>query len=160
MPPRPPLPPFTQATAHQKVKLAQNLWNTKDPQKVAAAYTPTSIWRNRSHFFNGHKAITQFLSQKWAKEKNYILRKELFAFQGNKIAVQFWYEYQDALDAMKWKRCYGIEHWTFDQEGLMEKRMMSGNDIIIGEEGNGEGRWFDGVSPDGVDETVMPEGHF
>ncbi|KAL8790625.1 MAG: hypothetical protein Q9213_000472 [Squamulea squamosa] len=111
------VPPFTQSTAQQKVKVAQNLWNTRDPHKVVQAYTPKSIWRNRSHFFEGHTSIVQFLQQKWAHEKSYMLRKELFAFQDNKIAVQFWYEYQDAMDEMKWKRCYGIEHWSFDAEG-------------------------------------------
>ncbi|KAL8723682.1 MAG: hypothetical protein Q9181_007235 [Wetmoreana brouardii] len=98
MTPRPPLPPFTLESAQQKVKSAQTLWNTCDPEKVVQAYTPTSIWRNRSHFFSGHTHIKQFLQQKWTKEKNYILRKELFAFRENLIAVQFWYEYQDAMD--------------------------------------------------------------
>ncbi|KAL8716162.1 MAG: hypothetical protein Q9220_000067 [cf. Caloplaca sp. 1 TL-2023] len=124
-------PPFTLATAKEKVKVAQSLWNTRDPSKVILAYTATSTWRNRSHFFTGHAQIQNFLTRKW---------NQLFAFQENKIAVQFWYEYQDAMDDMKWKRCYGIEHWTFDAEGKMEKRMMSGNDVLIGDKGNGEGR--------------------
>lgn len=153
------VPPFTKATAHEKVKVAQALWNTRDPQKVVQAYTPSSVWRNRSHFFVGHTAIRQFLQQKWAREKSYMLRKELFTFQDNKIAVQFWYEYQDSMDAMKWKRCYGIEHWTFDAEGKMENRMMSGNDVLIGEDGNGEGRWFQGLNADEVDGVVIPAGH-
>ncbi|KAL8696641.1 MAG: hypothetical protein Q9201_007560 [Fulgogasparrea decipioides] len=160
MTPRPPLPPFTPESAQAKVKSAQTLWNTCDPEKVVQAYTLTSIWRNRSRFFSGHTHIKQFLQQKWANEKNYILRKELFAFRENLIAVQFWYEYQDAMDGMRWKRCYGIEHWTFNEEGVMEKRMMSGNDVLIGEDGNGEGRWFKGLGPDEVDGLSIPEGHF
>ncbi|KAL8680356.1 MAG: hypothetical protein Q9224_006948 [Gallowayella concinna] len=154
-----PKPPFTQETAQQKVKAAQALWNTRDPQKVVQAYTLNSVWRNRSHFFDGHKSIVEFLEQKWEHERSYILRKELFAFRENKIAVQFWYEYQDLLDGMKWKRCYGIEHWTFDPEGKMEKRMMSGNDVLIGQDGNGKGRWFEGAGPEEIDEIALPEGH-
>ncbi|KAI4262665.1 MAG: hypothetical protein L6R42_002166 [Xanthoria sp. 1 TBL-2021] len=153
------VPPFTKATAHEKVKVAQALWNTRDPQKVVQAYTPNSIWRNRSNFFVGHTSIRQFLQQKWAREESYMLRKELFTFQDNKIAVQFWYEYQDSMDVMKWKRCYGIEHWTFDAEGKMEKRMMSGNDVLIGEDGDGKGRWFEGLNAEDVDGIVIPEGH-
>ncbi|KAI4126150.1 MAG: hypothetical protein LQ338_003890 [Usnochroma carphineum] len=153
-------PPFTVATANQKVKTAQALWNTRDPHRVVAAYTHNSIWRNRNSFFTGHPSIIQFLQQKWAREKSYLLRKELFTFQDNEIAVQFWYEYQDAMDNMKWKRCYGIEHWTFDTEGKMEKRMMSGNDQLLGEEGSGEGRWFEGLGPEDVDGVKIPEGHF
>ncbi|KAL8974259.1 MAG: hypothetical protein Q9197_001512 [Variospora fuerteventurae] len=153
-------PPFTLATAQQKVKVAQALWNTRDPHRVVTAYTPNSIWRNRTSFFTGHPAIVQFLQLKWAKEKNYLLRKELFAFQHNKIAVQFWYEYQDAMDEMKWKRCYGIEHWTYDSEGKMEKRMMSANDLLLGKNGDGEGRWFEGLSPDEVDDIAISEEHF
>ena len=147
-------PPFNATTAHQKVKAAQKLWNTQNAANVVQAYTPLSIWRNRSTFLKGHQEIQAFLTQKWQREKDYRLRKELFCFHGegeglgNKIAVQFWYEYRDAEDGMKWKRCYGIEHWTFDQEGKMEKRMMSGNDVEIGH----EGRWFkDGVDVDEVD---------
>ncbi len=153
------IPPFTAATARQKVKVAQSLWNTRDPQKVVQAYTPNSVWRNRSHFFVGHSSIRQFLQQKWARENTYMLRKELFTFQDNKIAVQFWYEFQDSMDTMKWKRCYGLEHWTFDGEGRMEKRMMSGNDVLIGENGNGDGRWFEGLEAEEVDGIVIPDGH-
>ena len=145
-------PPFTTATSHQKVKAAQKLWNTKTSSEVVKAYTANSIWRNRSTFLRGHKEIESFLTKKWEREKEYRLRKELFCFEsggrGNKIAVQFWYEYRDAEDRMKWKRCYGIEHWTFDEEGKMEKRMMSGNDVEIGEEGG----WFrEGIDVDGVE---------
>ncbi|MCJ1278668.1 hypothetical protein MMC21_006485 [Puttea exsequens] len=119
----------------------------RDPARVAQAYTSTSIWRNRSHFLQGRAEITDFLIAKWEKEKDYRLRKELFAFQDNKIAVQFWYEYRDAHDSLIWKRCYGIEHWTFADDGKMEKRQMSGNDVVIGE----EGRWYkDGVDVDNV----------
>lgn len=152
-------PPFTQETAHQKVKAAQNLWNTRDPAKVALAYTPDCIWRNRSDFLRGHDEIRAFLTRKWERELDYRLRKELFCVGGDgeqtrRIAVQFWYEYRDAQDGLKWKRCYGIEHWTFNAEGKMEKRMMSGNDVEIGE----EGRWFrDGVD---VDAVVIGDRHF
>ncbi|KAI4244317.1 MAG: hypothetical protein L6R40_003043 [Gallowayella cf. fulva] len=155
-----PNPPFTQESAHEKVKAGQALWNTQDPHTVVKAYTPDSIWRNRSEFFVGHESIIQFLQRKWAHEMSYVLRKELFAFRENKIAVQFWYEYQDALDGMKWKRCYGIEHWTFDAEGKMKNRMMSGNDVLIGPNGDGDGRWFEGIGPGEVDGVPIPEGHF
>ena len=164
-------PPFTHETATKKVKAAQDLWNTqygphvpftkpwltlilttyRDPTKIAAAYTPDCIWRNRTAFFTGTDAIIEFLTKKWKKEHSYRLRKELFSFTDNRIAVQFWYEYQDAEDRMKWKRCYGLEDWTFDAEGKMRKRMMSGNDVVLGVEGNGEGRWFvDGVDVEDI----------
>ena len=151
------IPPFTRATAHQKVKAAQALWNTCSPHNVAQAYTANSIWRNRSIFLQGRAEIEQFLTAKWKREQDYRLRKELFAFEegGNKIAVQFWYEYRDGEDAMKWKRCYGIEHWTFDSGGKMEKRMMSGNDVEIGE----SGRWF-GEKVRDVDEVMLGERDF
>ena len=142
-------PPFTLATAVKKVKIAQDLWNTCSPSQVIKAYTPDSIWRNRSTFLQGHAQIEAFLAAKWKREQEYRLRKELFCHEegGNKIAVQFWYEYRDADDGLKWKRCYGIEHWTFNGEGLMEKRMMSGNDVEIEE----DGRWFkEGVDVDQV----------
>jgi nuclear transport factor 2 (NTF2) superfamily protein len=102
---------------------------------IAQAYTPNSIWRNRSSFVVGTAAIEDLLTKKWIKEKSYRLRKELFAFTENKIAVQFWYEFQDAHDGMKWKRCYGLEDWTFAEDGKMRKRQMSGNDIEIDEAG-------------------------
>lgn len=141
-------PPFNPTTAHQKVKTAQALWNTRNPSAVTKAYTPDCIWRNRSTFLRGHSEIETFLAKKWQREQDYRLRKELFACEENRIAVQFWYEYRDAEDAGKWKRCYGIEHWTFNVEGVMEKRMMSANDLDIGE----EGRWFvDGVDVEGVE---------
>jgi nuclear transport factor 2 (NTF2) superfamily protein len=110
-------PPFTTATAHEKVKFAQGMWNTCDPAVVSKGYTPDCIWRNRTTFIQGTDEIISFLTAKWKKEQDYRLRKELFAVSGEnmeKIAVQFWYEYRDAKDGMKWKRCYGLEDWTFD----------------------------------------------
>ncbi|KAJ5542641.1 DUF1348 domain protein [Penicillium sp. DV-2018c] len=146
-------PPFTEETARKKVKAAQDMWNTQDPVQVSHGYTPECIWRNRGTFFAGTEAIIAFLTAKWKREKNYRLRKELFAFQDNRIAVQFWYEFQDGDDGMRWKRCYGLEDWTFDREtGKMRKRMMSGNDVLIGPDGNGEGRWF----TEGVDVNEVP----
>ena len=141
-------PPFTAETARQKVKKAQDLWNTQNPSNIAKVYTPDSIWRNRGTFLQGTQDIIDFLTAKWEKEKNYTLRKELFAFTDDRIAVQFWYEFQDAHDNLRWKRCYGLEDWTFDAEGRMRKRQMSGNDIEIGE----EGRWFkEGVDVNSVE---------
>lgn len=126
----------------------------RDPEAIAQAYTPDSIWRNRSHFLSGTQAIQDFLKEKWTKERNYRLRKELFAFTDNKIAVQFWYEYQDASDGMKWKRCYGLEDWTFAEDGRMRKRQMSGNDIEITE----SERWFkDGVD---INSVSISEAHW
>ncbi|KAF4126979.1 uncharacterized protein GMORB2_0717 [Geosmithia morbida] len=151
-------PPFTHESATGKVKAAQDLWNTRNPAVIAKAYTPDSIWRNRDSFLSGTEAIEAFLEAKWDKEKSYRLRKELFSFTDNRIAVQFWYEYQDAHDGLKWKRCYGLEDWTFNREGKMRKRMMSGNDIVLGPEGDGTGRWFaDGVD---VDEVEITEAHW
>ncbi|KAI4702442.1 hypothetical protein J4E81_002805 [Alternaria sp. BMP 2799] len=141
-------PPFTQETAHAKVKKAQDLWNGQNPKVIAQAYTPDSVWRNRSSFLTGTADIEDFLTKKWEKEKSYRLRKELFAFSDDKIAVQFWYEFQDAHDGMKWKRCYGLEDWTFAEDGKMRKRQMSGNDIEIDE----AQRWFkDGVDVNAVE---------
>ncbi|KAF2847717.1 DUF1348-domain-containing protein [Plenodomus tracheiphilus IPT5] len=147
-------PPFTEASAHVKVKKAQDLWNTQDPKTIAQAYTSDSIWRNRSSFIKGTMAIEDLLTKKWEKEKNYRLRKELFAFTDDRIAVQFWYEFQDAHDGLKWKRCYGLEDWTFAGDGRMRKRQMSGNDIEISE----ADRWFkDGVD---VNEVKIGETHW
>ncbi|KAM0724210.1 hypothetical protein Q7P37_000092 [Cladosporium fusiforme] len=141
-------PPFDEKSARAKVKKAQDTWNTQDPAVISKAYTDDSIWRNRDRFLTGTQAIIDFLSAKWDKEKSYRLRKELFAFTDNKIAVQFWYEYQDKYDGMKWKRCYGLEDWTFAEDGRMRKRQMSGNDVEISE----EERWFkDGVDVNAVD---------
>ncbi|KAF9698473.1 hypothetical protein EKO04_003766 [Ascochyta lentis] len=146
--------PFTRDSANAKVKKAQDLWNGRDPKTIVQAYTADSIWRNRSAFITGTAAIEEFLTKKWEKEKSYRLRKELFAFTNDKIAVQFWYEYQDAYDSMKWKRCYGLEDWTFAEDGRMRKRQMSGNDIEISE----ANRWFkDGVD---VNEVEISEAHW
>ncbi|KAK3990304.1 hypothetical protein QBC44DRAFT_325427 [Cladorrhinum sp. PSN332] len=144
--PRPPFPPFTRETAQQKVKAAQSAWNTKNPSQISLAYTPDSVWRNRDVFLRGREAIVQFLEKKWAEESGYRLRKELFAFGDDKIAVQFWYEWHDGSG--QWWRTYGLEDWTFAENGLMRKRQMSGNDVRIGE----EERWFkDGVDVDEVE---------
>ncbi|KAJ7715651.1 hypothetical protein DFH07DRAFT_862692 [Mycena maculata] len=133
------VPPFTAATAHQKVKAAQNLWNTRDPAKVALAYTPDTIWRNRTTFAQGRDEVVKFLTRKWEKEHHYILRKELFSFTENKIAVQFFYEWNEKPDGTgQWYRTYGLEDWTFEASGLMRKRMMSGNDLAI----SPDERWF------------------
>jgi len=140
------IPPFTEESARNKVKAAQNLWNTRDPVAVSKAYTPDSIWRNRDCFLQGTDAIVAFLTNKWEKEQGYRLRKELFAWTGNKIAVQFWYEYHDASG--QWSRCYGLEDWTFAEDGRMRKRQMSANDIKITE----DERWFkDDIDVDTVD---------
>jgi nuclear transport factor 2 (NTF2) superfamily protein len=114
---RPPLPPFTRDSAIQKVRLAEDSWNTRDPGKVALAYAIDSRWRNRSEFVNGRDEITAFLSRKWAKELDYRLIKELWAFTGNRIAVRFAYEWYD--DSGHWYRSYGNENWEFNQDGLM-----------------------------------------
>lgn len=134
------VPPFTRQTAEKKVKAGQDLWNTRDPERVALAYTPDCRWRNRDSFVTGRKEIVEFLSKKWAKEDGYRLRKELFAFTDNVIAVQFWYEwYETKPDGTKqWWRTYGLEDWTFAEDGLMKKRQMSGNDVKI----THEQRWF------------------
>ncbi|KAI2741480.1 hypothetical protein DTO013E5_4472 [Penicillium roqueforti] len=115
-------PPFTEETAQKKVKAAQDMWNTKDPARVAQGYTPTCIWRVRDSFFTGTESIVAFLQAKWKRERSYRLRKELFAFRDDRIAVQFWYEFQDVEDEMRWKRCYGLEDWTFDETGKMRKQ--------------------------------------
>lgn len=126
---RPPLPPFTQATAMQKVRAAEDAWNTRDPQRVALAYTPDSQWRNRAVFPQGREAIARFLADKWAREHEYRLVKELWAFADNRIAVRFAYEWHD--DTGQWWRSYGNENWEFDDEGLMRVRFASINDLAI-----------------------------
>ncbi len=128
---RPPLPPFTFETATQKVRLAENAWNGRDPVKVAGAYTEDSIWRNRSEFLQGRAAIIEFLARKWAKELDYRLIKELWGFHENRIAVRFQYEWRDAAD--NWFRSYGNEQWEFDAAGLMRRREASINDVPITE---------------------------
>src|SRR3981081_4493408 len=129
--PRPPLPPFTLDTATQKVRLAEDAWNSRDPEKVALAYTVDSHWRNRSEFVNGRQEILAFLRRKWTKELDYRLIKELWAFEGNRIAVRFSYEWHD--DSRNWFRSYGNENWEFDENGLMRLRFASINDLPIKE---------------------------
>ncbi|MEV0596336.1 nuclear transport factor 2 family protein [Nonomuraea cavernae] len=128
---RPPLPPFTFETATRKVRLAEDAWNTRDPEKVAQAYTIDSAWRNRAEFVNGRDEIVAFLTRKWARELEYRLIKELWAFQGDRIAVRFAYECHD--DSGNWFRSYGNENWEFDGEGLMKLRYASINDLPITE---------------------------
>ena len=131
MEPRPPLPPFTEATARQKIQLAEDAWNSKDPERVAKAYTVDSEWRNRSEFINGREAIVAFLQRKWAKELDYKLKKDYWAHGDNRIAVRFEYEWHDAQG--NWFRSYGNENWEFDEYGLMRKRYASINDVAIAE---------------------------
>jgi uncharacterized protein len=128
---KPPLPPFTLDSAKDKVQAAENAWNTRDPERVALAYTEDSEWRNRSEFLTGRAAIKEFLTRKWAKELDYRLRKELWCFMENRIAVRFEYEYHDA--AGDWYRAYGNENWEFAENGLMMKRFASINDVAIRE---------------------------
>jgi uncharacterized protein len=128
---RPPLPPFTEQTAREKVQAAENAWNTRDPERVALAYTVDSEWRNRSEFFSGRDAIVEFLRRKWSKELDYRLKKELWAFTGDRIAVRFEYEWHDATG--QWFRSYGNENWEFTPEGLMQRRYASINDLAIRE---------------------------
>jgi uncharacterized protein len=128
---RPPFPPFTREIAMQKVRTAEDGWNNRDPEKVALAYTLNSEWRNRNAFINGRAEIVEFLKRKWASEHEYRLIKELWAFEGNRIAVRFAYEWHDA--AGQWWRSYGNENWAFDENGLMQKRYASINDLAINE---------------------------
>lgn len=125
----PPLPPFTAETAAQKARLAENAWNTRDPQRVAQAYTIDSRWRNRAEFLQGREAIEAFLTRKWQRELDYRLIKELWAFAGNRIAVRFIYEWHD--DSGNWYRSHGNENWEFNEEGLMHRRLASINDQRI-----------------------------
>ena len=127
-----PLPPFTYETALEKIQLAEDAWNSQDPERVSKAYTPDSEWRNRDQFVNGREEIIVFLTQKWKKETNYILKKEYWAHTDNRIAVRFEYEYQNPEG--KWFRAYGNENWEFDSNGLMKKRFASINDLSIKEE--------------------------
>lgn len=126
---RPPVPPFTQGTAKQKVRAAENAWNQRNPSKVAQAYTPDSKWRNRAQFINGRSEIEAFLTEKWRRENEYRLIKELWAFTDNRIAVRFAYEWHD--NSGNWFRSYGNENWQFDPQGLMELRIASINDLPI-----------------------------
>lgn len=127
-----PLPPFTYETAIQKIQLAEDAWNSQDPERVSKAYTLDSEWRNRDQFVNGREEIVLFLTQKWQKEKNYKLKKEYWAHTENRIAVRFEYEYQNLQG--DWFRAYGNENWEFDANGLMQKRFASINDLAINEE--------------------------
>lgn len=128
---RPPLPPFTLETAAQKARAAEDAWNTRDPERVALAYTEDSRWRNRSEFFAGREAIAAFLARKWQAELEYRLVKEVWAATGNRIAVRFVYEYHDAQN--RWFRAHGNEQWEFDEQGLMRRREASINDVPIDE---------------------------
>jgi uncharacterized protein len=129
---KPPLPPFTLETAKAKVQAAEDAWNTRDPERVSSlAYTLDSEWRNRSEFFSGRATIKEFLTRKWQKELDYRLRKELWCFMDNKIAVRFEYEYHNV--AGEWFRAYGNENWEFAENGLMMKRFASINDVAIAE---------------------------
>ena len=143
--PRPPLPPFTEETAAQKVRMAENGWNGRDPEKVAMAYTPDSVWRNRSEFLNGRSEIIAFLETKWATETDYRLIKELWAYTENRIAVRFAYEWHDA--GGQWFRSYGNENWEFDENGLMARRIASINDLAI-EGSERKFHWEHGPRPD------------
>jgi uncharacterized protein len=143
---RPPIPPFTFETATQKVRAAEDGWNGRDPAKVAAAYTEDSVWRNRSEFLQGRTAIEAFLTRKWANEQEYRLIKSLWAFEGNRIAVRFAYEWRDASG--QWWRSYGNENWEFDEAGYMARRIASINDVAI-KEGERLFHWPLGVRPEG-----------
>ncbi len=131
MNPRPPLPPFNEETARQKIQAAEDAWNSRDPERVSLAYTPDTEWRNRTDFINGREQVVEFLRRKWARELDYRLRKELWAYQGNRIAVCFEYEFHDT--AGQWWRAYGNENWEFDEHGLMRRRYASINDLAITE---------------------------
>ncbi len=126
---RPPLPPFTEASARQKVQAAEDAWNSRDPERVSLAYTENSEWRNRDRFFTGREAIVSFLRDKWKTELDYRLKKELWAFSENRIAVRFEYEWHNSQG--QWFRSYGNEMWEFSPEGLMQRRFASINDLAI-----------------------------
>ena len=143
---RPPLPPFTRETAIAKVRQAEDGWNSRDPARVALAYTPGSRWRNRAEFPTGREDIIGFLTRKWRRELDYRLIKELWAFDGDRIAVRFAYEYHD--DSGQWYRAYGNENWEFDDDGLMHTRHASINDLPIAEQDR-KFHWPPGRRPDG-----------
>jgi len=142
---RPPLPPFTYETAVQKVRAAENGWNNRDPEKVSLAYSVDSQWRNRAEFISGRDKIKLFLKNKWAKELDYRLIKEIWAYHNNRIAVRFAYEWHDADN--NWFRSYGNENWEFDENGLMKKRIASINDLVI-DESERMYHWPLGTRPD------------
>jgi uncharacterized protein len=145
MPPRPPLPPFDAETAALKARLAEDAWNTRDPARVAGAYTEDSRWRNRAEFFSGRAAIVAFLQRKWQRELDYKLIKAVWAFAGDRIGVRFAYEWHDA--AGQWFRSYGNEMWEFDAGGLMRRREASINDVAIAESDR-RFRWEGSRRPD------------
>jgi hypothetical protein len=142
---KPPFPPFTRETAIQKVRMAEDGWNSRDPVRVSLAYTVDSQWRNRAEFPRGREQIVEFLSRKWQRELDYRLIKELWAFDGNRIAVRFAYEWHD--DAGNWFRSYGNENWEFDANGLMQRRFASINDLPI-KESERKYHWPQGRRPD------------
>ncbi len=142
---RPPLPPFTEVSATEKVRLAEDAWNSRNPAKVALAYTPDSQWRNRAELVHGRAEIEAFLTRKWVRELDYRLIKELWTFAGNRIAVRFAYEFHD--DSSTWFRAYGNENWEFDAEGLMRRRIASINEHPIAEPDR-KFRWPLGRRPD------------
>jgi nuclear transport factor 2 (NTF2) superfamily protein len=143
---RPPLPPFTDETAAQKARMAEDAWNSRDPARVALAYTPNSQWRNRAQFITGRLEIEAFLTRKWSRELEYRLIKEVWAHAGNRIAVRFAYEYRD--ESGLWHRAYGNENWQFDADGLMERRIASINEHPI-DEAERKFHWPLGRRPDG-----------
>ncbi|WP_456299248.1 nuclear transport factor 2 family protein [Microbacterium suaedae] len=147
---RPPLPPFDATTAAAKVQSAEDAWNTRDPERVALAYTPDSVWRNREMHIRGRDEIVSFLTRKWERERDYALRKELWAFTSNRIAVRFQYEWHDA-DGQTW-RSYGNELWEFDTDGLMSRREASINDVEIA----AEDRRIRGARTDEERRTPLP----
>ena len=142
---RPPLPPFTDETAAQKTRMAEDAWNSRDPARVALAYTSSSQWRNRAEFITGRAEIKAFLTRKWARELDYRLVKEVWAYGGSRIAVRFAYEYRD--DSGNWFRAYGNENWQFNADGLMERRIASINEHPIAE-AERKFRWPLGQRPD------------
>lgn len=148
--PRPPVPPFTAETAAKKVQAAEDAWNTKDPERVAGAYTEDSVWRNRDTFVTGRAAIVEFLTAKWERELDYALRKSLWAFTDDRIAVRFQYECRDASG--QWWRSYGNENWEFDELGYMRRREASINDLAISES---ERRIFGARGDDERDEIPL-----
>jgi len=142
---RPPLPPFTRETATQKVRMAEDGWNSRSPEKIVLAYTPDSVWRNRSEFLLGRDKIVQFLKRKWVREIDYRLIKELWAYDGARIAVRFAYEWHD--NSGNWFRSYGNENWEFNEDGLMYRRIASINDLSI-KEADRKYHWNLGRRPD------------
>lgn len=144
MNPRPPLPPFTEDTARQKVQMAEDAWNSRDPERVALAYSEDTEWRNRAEFLRGRPQVIAFLQRKWARELDYRLRKTLWAFTANRLAVRFEYEYRD--DSGQWYRAHGNENWEFDAHGLMTRRFASINEHPIREDER-RFRWPTGLRP-------------